>query len=283
MLLIGTAVGIVVPAFAATNPANANIDNVYCDPATEVNVPDNPSNPGGPSHSCCPKTVSNPDSRASCLFAKYVNPTIKLLSGLVGLVVIIGIVSGAIQYASSAGDPQKASAGKARITKAIYAFIVFLFLFSALQFIAPGGISGTKALQAGEHPSGKACASDFLGLKPWFAYLPASSFDQTVDSYDSGTQTYSCSITNFSLFGDSATGKKSDLLPVFLVVIDDLMRIIGLVAVAYVIIGGIQYVTSQGEPDRTKHAQETIINALIGLAIAIVAASVVSFIGNRIG
>ena len=40
--------------------------------------------------------------------------------------------------------------------------------------------------------------------------------------------------------------------------------------------------TSNGEPDRTKGAKDTILNALIGLVVAIVASSVVSFIGNSI-
>jgi hypothetical protein len=55
------------------------------------------------------------------------------------------------------------------------------------------------------------------------------------------------------------------------------------VAVGYVIYGGIQYVTSQGSPDATKKAQQTIINALIGVVLAVLAASIVAFIGNRFG
>lgn len=51
---------------------------------------------------------------------------------------------------------------------------------------------------------------------------------------------------------------------------------------AFVIVGAAKYITSQGEPDRAKQARDSIINALIGLAIAIVAAGVVSFIGNKL-
>ena len=65
-----------------------------------------------------------------------------------------------------------------------------------------------------------------------------------------------------------------------LALLDDLIRIAALVAVGYVIYGGIQYSTSQGSPDATKKAQSTIINALIGVSMAVLAASIVAFIGN---
>lgn len=74
-----------------------------------------------------------------------------------------------------------------------------------------------------------------------------------------------------------------DLTLVALAILDMLLRLGGLIAVGYVIYGGIQYVTSRGEPDGVKNAQSTITNALVGLAITLVAASMVSFIGNRLG
>ncbi len=74
-----------------------------------------------------------------------------------------------------------------------------------------------------------------------------------------------------------------DLTLVALAILDMMLRLGGLIAVAYVIYGGIQYVTSQGEPDGVKNAQNTIINALVGLAITLLAAAAVSFIGNRLG
>jgi hypothetical protein len=74
-----------------------------------------------------------------------------------------------------------------------------------------------------------------------------------------------------------------DLTLVALAILDMLLRLAGLIAVAYVIYGGIQYVTSQGEPEGIKNAQNTIINALIGLAITLMAAATISFIGARLG
>jgi len=106
----------------------------------------------------------------------------------------------------------------------------------------------------------------FLGLESWFHYLPSGDFNSD------------CNITKFTTLGS-----KSELLLIGLAVLDDLIRIAALVAVGYVIYGGIQYVTSQGSPDATSKAQQTIINALIGVVVAIMAASIVGFIGARLG
>lgn len=121
------------------------------------------------------------------------------------------------------------------------------------------------------------CSKSFLGLETWFHYLPASVFDLG----DSKSATY-CSITGKG-FTDHILGGNSYFLLIGLAILDDLIRIAGLVAVGYVIYGGIQYVTSQGSPDATSKAQQTIINALIGVAVAILAASIVGFIGSKLG
>lgn len=70
---------------------------------------------------------------------------------------------------------------------------------------------------------------------------------------------------------------------ILLAVVDILLRIGALVAVGYVIWGGFQYIMSQGESDRVKSGRETIINALTGLVIAMVATGVVALIGGKLG
>jgi hypothetical protein len=114
----------------------------------------------------------------------------------------------------------------------------------------------------------------FFGIPSWDKYLIASG---KIKDIGSGI----CE-ANFSL----TTGNKLDFSVILLVglgVIEILLRIAGIVAVAFIIYGGIQYVTSQGEPDRSRKAQETIVNALIGLLIALVSVALVAFIGNRVG
>ena len=105
----------------------------------------------------------------------------------------------------------------------------------------------------------------FFGLVPWYHYL-------NVDNR--------CNIKSFTFL---KAGESGDIPLVLLAVVDDLLRIAGLVAVGFVIYAGIQYITSQGEPDKTAKAQSAIINALVGLAVSIVAVGVVTYIGGRLG
>ena len=78
--------------------------------------------------------------------------------------------------------------------------------------------------------------------------------------------------------------KIPDSIPLILLsVLEILLRIAGIAAIAYVVFGGVKYVVSQGEPDKVSEAKGTIINALAGMLIAALAIAIVSFIGARIG
>jgi hypothetical protein len=77
----------------------------------------------------------------SCdLVKKYVDPLINVLAAGVGVAVTISIVVGGIQYSSSAGDPNKASAAKRRIMNAIIALLGFFLFYAVLQWLIPGGL-----------------------------------------------------------------------------------------------------------------------------------------------
>jgi hypothetical protein len=71
---------------------------------------------------------------------RYINPLIKLLSILVGIVAVIAIIFGAIQVSTSAGDPQKSASGKNHIRNALIGLVAYVLLFVFLQWIIPGGI-----------------------------------------------------------------------------------------------------------------------------------------------
>lgn len=218
---------------------------------------------------CCPTNYA--DDGWECFSAKYLNPVIVTLGALTGIAVVIGIVMGGIQYASSAGDPQRAAKGKASITKALIGLVSFLFLYSMLQFFSPGGLASSPVPDGSGGTIANQCSKEFLGLKPWFAYLPNKVGG--VNTFTPGT----CNIDNFELFGENGM-----VGYVVLAIADDLIRIAALIAVAFVVVGGIQFVTSQGDPEKAKKARQTILNAIIGVIVAILAAAIVSYIGGRL-
>lgn len=114
------------------------------------------------------------------------------------------------------------------------------------------------------HMSTRLACGTFFGLPPWNQYIPGSNGG--------------CGDINLT---------PDQLIPAIpligLAVLEMLLRIAGIAAVIYVIYGGIQYVVSQGSPDATRAAQSTIINALIGMVIAIIAINVVAFVGRTLG
>ena len=153
---------------------------------------------------------------------------------------------------------------------------------AAVQVPCPDGTSTTKsALQTAD----QACAGHlrpaansstnssecpkprFFGLVPWYEYLKLNN---------------KCDITSFNILPDGSS-VHSDIPLVLLAIVDDLLRIAGLVAVGFVIYGGIEYILSQGNPDGTAKAQTTLLNALIGLAIAMTAVVAVGFLGGKLG
>jgi hypothetical protein len=74
-----------------------------------------------------------------------------------------------------------------------------------------------------------------------------------------------------------------DLSLIVLAIVDILLRVAALVAVGYVVYGGVQFIVAQGEADQAKKARQTAINALIGLVIALISTGLVAFVGTRIG
>ena len=122
--------------------------------------------------------------------------------------------------------------------------------------------------------AGTACdpgsSSSFFGFPHWYEYLPGV---WTAINPTNPKSQLVCS------------PRLDDLTNAWLIVaaiIEILLRIAALVAVAFVIYGGINYVTSQGEPDATGRAKNTLVNALVGLAVSVMAAAIVAFIAGNI-
>jgi hypothetical protein len=104
-------------------------------------------------------------------------------------------------------------------------------------------------------------AGGFLGFPTWYKYL-----NPRVD----GTE---CKI-DFNI--------PQDVGKVAVALFEIVLRVAGLVAIGFVIYGGFQYIISQGEPDKIKGARTTIMNALIGLVIAISATAITNVIARGI-
>lgn len=115
--------------------------------------------------------------------------------------------------------------------------------------------------------------NSFLTLPTWYKYIKTGKYDVNGK----------CSIPDLKLTSTKGEFSGGGILLVLLAVVDILLNLAGLIALGFIVYGGIRFVTSQGSSDGTKQARETVINAIIGLAIATVAIATVTFIGNRLG
>jgi hypothetical protein len=111
-------------------------------------------------------------------------------------------------------------------------------------------------------------AQNFFDFPVWYKYLHAANRMEINRFTDRCELRGSLVATDFALIG--------------LAFVDIALRLAALVTIGYIIWGGIQFVIAQGEADRTKKARQTIINALIGLIIALIATAMVVFIGSRL-
>jgi hypothetical protein len=71
---------------------------------------------------------------------EYINPAIKVLTALVGIVAVLSIIVAGIQYAGSADDPGVVTKAKQRIFKVVVGLVAYVFLVAFLNYLIPGGI-----------------------------------------------------------------------------------------------------------------------------------------------
>jgi hypothetical protein len=111
---------------------------------------------------------------------------------------------------------------------------------------------------------GACSGGGFLSFPTWYKYLPANTVATTVGG---------CAPTISNL---------NDVWLIVAAIVEILLRIAALVAVGFVIFGGFQYLTSQAEPAKVAKARQTIIDALVGVSIAMLAAGVINFLAESI-
>ncbi len=106
---------------------------------------------------------------------------------------------------------------------------------------------------------GNHCNQDFLIFPSWSRYLTfkADAHPDCIVDFETG-----------------------DVWLIVLAVLEMLMRLVGVGAVAMIIYAGFRMITSAGNPETISTARSTILNAVVGLVIAISASAIVSFIAG---
>lgn len=76
--------------------------------------------------------------------------------------------------------------------------------------------------------------------------------------------------------------REGDLVAMAIYLLNQAIAFIGIIAVVFLIIGGVGYITAGGDDSKTEKANKTIINALVGLAIVLLSGFVVQFLVDRL-
>ncbi len=97
-----------------------------------------------------------------------------------------------------------------------------------------------------------------------------------------GAKDQACAGANLNDTGCVAGQGETQVSSTLSTVINILSFVVGIVAVIMLIIGGIRYVTSGGDGTSTAAARNTIIYALVGLAVAALAQAIVQFVLQRV-
>ncbi len=107
----------------------------------------------------------------------------------------------------------------------------------------------------------QACTSSFFGLPAWYKYLDPQP----------GSDTRCVPIVN----------GLNDIWLIGLAVIELLIRAALYIGIAYVIYAGIKYSESRGNVEKATAAKNTLIDAMTGVVIAMIAVALISFAGGR--
>ncbi|MBR3414876.1 hypothetical protein IKG73_02565 [Candidatus Saccharibacteria bacterium] len=86
------------------------------------------------------------------------------------------------------------------------------------------------------------------------------------------------SIAQCNMPKDDTTVQTDNLWNTVQTIINWVLAVLGLVTVVMIIIGGFTYLTSQGDPGKTKKGRDTILYGVIGLIIALLAFAIVNFV-----
>ena len=79
------------------------------------------------------------------------------------------------------------------------------------------------------------------------------------------------------------THKDDDLMNYVKIIINTLMFALGAISVVMIILGGIKYTTSMGDAKNVESAKNTIMYAVIGLVVAVLAFAIVNFVIGKLG
>lgn len=134
----------------------------------------------------------------------------------------------------------------------------------ALGLVLVGSVGLVAALpQTASAADPCADKSTILTIRPWFTNLTDAN-------------------CNIKPIGSNGVTLQQFVSTVIVNIVDMLLQLVAYIAVGFVIWGGFIYLTSGGSPDKAANGQKTVMNALIGVVVAIASVGLVRLVGEAI-
>lgn len=101
--------------------------------------------------------------------------------------------------------------------------------------------------------------------------MPTNTYAESICSHlTPGTEVYKANGC-----GGTSTNELSEVI---VNIITGVVGILGVVAAIFIVVGGVNYMTSAGDAGKLKKAKDTILYAVIGLIISVLAFAIVNFV-----
>ncbi len=117
----------------------------------------------------------------------------------------------------------------------------------------------------------------FVALAGVFGTLAVSQNAMAAVTCPPGTMNAGNSVDTYAQCNVQPDEEGHGLMKTMQVIIDVVLGLIGLLAVIVIIIGGVTFVTSQGDAAKVTKGKNTILYGVIGLVVALLAFAIVNF------
>lgn len=223
---------------------------------------------------------------------------------IIATYLVIGyVIYGGYLYMFAAGDVSKVAGGKKTLMHAFIGLAIIGLSNIIISSIHMALLGNTEDF-SNEIPNINANAADIvMNLINWFIgiagivsaiFLVVGGVGYMTSSGDSGklqkaknTITYSLiglaivglsyAISNFAIFMINGASGDGNIETALTTLLNNIIIVLGLVAVVFIIIGGVGYMTSAGDAGKAQKAKSTILYACIGLLVCALAFGIVNF------
>lgn len=166
--------------------------------------------------------------------------------------------------------------------KSLKSFLKSICTVALLSILAFALLSSRANAVAVGEPCDDFRGNTLLGIPAWYKYLPGEGVQQIKADGSLGDVICQPTIqTVTTTRGEKEKIPINNILLIVAAIIEILIRLAGLAAFVFLIYGGFMYLTSSGNADNISKAGSTLLNAAIGLGIAVSATAFINFFAGR--